>query len=241
MENPMREVFRTVLRLMVGSVVVFGGYAAGGEEPAGGQVETEQVVLIGASYAKDWKISTIQGRTVVNKGSGGEQTNEMRGRFEKDVIEEEPAAVIIWGFINNLFRSKDADLTAAMEKARSDIMAMVDRAEGRDIQVILATEVTITSASGLKERVLATVGRWIGKESYQDLINQHVREVNAWMRAFAEDKNLVMLDFERVLSDDSGRRARAYAADDGSHISEAGYAALTEYVKTAPLWREPAS
>lgn len=201
--------------------------------------EAGRVVLLGASYAGSWNVPTIQGRAVVNKGVGGERTQDMHARFQRDVISEDPIAVIIWGFINNFFRSNSADLTAPMERARSDIMSMVREAEERGIQPILATEVTMTSASGFKERVLAVIGPWLGKESYQDHINQHVREVNAWIREFAAERGLVLLEFERVLSDESGRRARAYAADDGSHISAAGYAALSKYVETVPIWSAP--
>jgi lysophospholipase L1-like esterase len=196
-------------------------------------------VLIGASYAKNWRVSSIRGRAIINKGAQGEQTHELRARFDRDVIEENPAAVIIWGFINNLFRSQSADLEPAMEKARSDIAAMVEEAQKHGLQPVLATEVTITSASGLKDRILAVIGPWLGKESYQDRINERVREVNTWMREFAKERDLVLLDFERVLSDKDGRRARAFASKDGSHISAAGYQALSEYVESITIWRAP--
>jgi lysophospholipase L1-like esterase len=203
----------------------------------GSRIGGPMVVLIGASYARGWEVPEIEGRAVLNKGVDGEQTQDMLARFERDVIGENPAAVIIWGFISNLFRSNGADMAPAMQRARSDIEVMVSHAEERGITAILATEVTITNPDSLKERIFAKVGPWFGKESYQDRINERVHAVNHWIREFAEQKYLKLLDFERVLSDERGWRIRDYAAEDGSHISPAGYKALSDYVESVNVRR----
>jgi hypothetical protein len=42
-------------------------------------------------------------------------------------------------------------------------------------------------------------------------------------------ENCRVLDFEAVFASDDGTRKPEYAAEDGSHISQAGYDALTAY------------
>ena len=65
--------------------------------------------------------------------------------------------------------------------------------------------------------------------SYQDYVNGHVLKTNRWLRQFAAEEGVLLLDFQPALSDGASRRRKAFAIDDGSHISEAGYQVLTKY------------
>jgi hypothetical protein len=65
--------------------------------------------------------------------------------------------------------------------------------------------------------------------SYQDVVNGHVMVVNQWLRDTGQRKGLLVLDLQRTLAGGDGPRRWIYAADDGSHVSEEGYRALTEY------------
>ena len=47
-----------------------------------------------------------------------------------------------------------------------------------------------------------------------------------------------MLDIEKLFDDGEGFRKTEYTADDGSHISADGYAALTAYVRQTRLTAE---
>ncbi len=40
---------------------------------------------------------------------------------------------------------------------------------------------------------------------------------------------MLLLELEPVLADEDGRRKKEYAVEDGRHISDAGYAALTSH------------
>ena len=66
-------------------------------------------------------------------------------------------------------------------------------------------------------------------------MNQHVLATNAWLREFARRQGLLLLDLQPVVSDPQNGRLPAYATDDASHISPAGYQKLTEYA--APILR----
>jgi lysophospholipase L1-like esterase len=189
------------------------------------------LVIIGASYAADWQRPNLPGYSVVNRGVGGEETHQVRARFERDLIAAKPDAVLIWGHINNIHRAPGGDMNAAKERIKGDVRDMVAMARARGITVMLATEVTLSEAVGFGNRLAAFVGRIRGKTSYAAKINDQVRDVNAWLRGYAKQEGLRLLDFEKALDDGEGFRDTDYTRDDGSHISPEGYAALTAYTR----------
>lgn len=201
---------------------------ANAEGSAGNQVS---LVIIGASYAKGWQ-PDLPGYEVINKGVGGEETHQVRERFERDALALEPQAVLIWGHINNIHRSPPGQMASTIEKAKADYIDMVSRAKAAGVQVILATEVTLSEAVGFMNRVAAFVGKLRGKQGYNDRINEQVRALNEWLRGYAREQGLQLLDFEKVFDDGRGFRKVEYSSEDGSHISREGYAALTKYARS---------
>jgi lysophospholipase L1-like esterase len=187
------------------------------------------MVILGASYAAGWKIESLAGMRVVNKGVGGEETRDMLARFDRDVVAQRPQRVLLWGFINDVFRAPADRVDEKLAQARANFVAMVERARARGITPILATEVTIRRQAGIRETVLYYVGPLLGKQSYQDRVNTRIREVNIWLRDFAKQQGLQLLDFEAVLANRAGERAAEFAVEDGSHLSAAAYEALSQY------------
>lgn len=190
------------------------------------------LVILGASYAGGWPDGRpLAGHQVINKGIGGQQSFEMLARFETDVIALKPDSVIIWGFINDVFRSDRARIDQTMKRTRESFMAMVELARKAGIRPVLATEVTIRNKAGLGEAVSAFVGGLLGKDNYQDYVNGQVLQTNRWLRDMAASEGIPLLDYQTVLSDSIGTRKKTFAQEDGSHISKAGYDALTEYTE----------
>lgn len=187
-------------------------------------------VVIGASYALGWGEPEAEGWTFINRGVSGDETSGMLGRFEKDVLSETPDAVLIWGFINDIFRSERSLMEEKLVQSKQNLTEMIRIARGAGIQPILATEVTVRHEKSLVSEIQHLAGRLLGKESYQGYVNRHVHDLNDWMRGIATDEGIPLLDFAQVLSDSDGYRIRSYATDDGSHISEQGYNALSIYL-----------
>ena len=44
-----------------------------------------ETIIMGASYARGWNPGPLGGRECINKGIDGEQSHEVRARFERDV------------------------------------------------------------------------------------------------------------------------------------------------------------
>jgi lysophospholipase L1-like esterase len=216
-----------------------GGTVHGARTTEGKAVNTKSVrqvtgnksklVIIGASYARGWTDFSPAKFTVVNKGRSGEQSFEMLARFRKDVIDERPEVVIIWGFINDIFGSSPEVIDPTLERSRKNITEMVDLARSNGIKPVLATEVTIREKEGIMETIASWIGRIKGAESYQDYVNKYVLQTNHWIRGYAREQGIFLLDFQPLLVDGKGRRKKEYATEDGSHLSAAAYARLSEY------------
>lgn len=189
------------------------------------------VVIIGASYARSWDINEIANMAVENVGIDGQQSNEFLQRFEKDVLQNHPEVVIIWGYINDIHRSPRENMERTKKRARESFVEMIESARGANIEPIVATEVTIRPPSGWYEETMGWLGKLAGKQSYQEFVNEHVRDLNSWLRRYAQEQGINVLDFEVQLSGSDGQRLPEYSTPDGSHVSQAGYERLTEYTR----------
>ena len=187
------------------------------------------LVLIGASFAEGWNPGKLAGWKLVNKGIGGEKSSDMLARFERDVIDLNPRAVIIWGFINDIFGSNREEIKDTNRRTIDDLKKMVTRTSEAKVIPILATEATIRPPETLKETIMEWVGSMLGKKGYHQFVNKQVLEVNQWIREFAQLQQIILLDFQSQLADESGMRKKEYSAEDGSHLSAAAYGRLTAY------------
>ena len=80
--------------------------------------------------------------------------------------------------------------------------------------------------------LIASWVNWLrGKESFQDNVNRHVIETNRWLADFARQEGVLVLDFQSALGEPGGQRRAEFVDSDGSHVSDAGYAALTNYAR----------
>jgi len=202
----------------------------GNEESAMNQ-PSRPIVLLGASYAAGLKTETLAGAPLINKGIGGQQSFEMLARFDDDVVSLEPSTVILWGFINDIFRSERSGIETTIRQTKDNFLEMIARARLHNIQPVLATEVTMSQRPGLKASLLAFLGGIVGKPSYQDYINSHVITVNEWLKEIAADRDLVLLDLQSLLADGTIMRKKQYAQDDGSHLTEAAYRVIAEHME----------
>lgn len=225
-----------VRRLAVVGAVLACGLAGQGEPMASESASSESLVVIGASYAGGWPVESVGGLPVVNKGVGGQESHEMLARFVDDVVAARPRYVIIWGFINDIFRTDLDSAEARLDRSREDYRRMIELAREAGIRPVLATEIAMAKSPGLVNALRYWFDDLRGKASYAQRVNRHVMAMNAWIREHAAANDIPVLDFERVLADGDGWRRPAYATEDGSHVTAEGYAALTAYVSKA--WAE---
>lgn len=191
-----------------------------------------QLVILGASYAKGWGTPSLPGYArIVNRGVGGDETGGMRQRFASDVVAAKPDAVLIWGHVNNITRAAPDKVEAAKAAARADFDEMLRQARTAGIEVIVATEIPWTESAGILETIYGWIASLRGKTSYAERVSAHVEDVNVYLRELARREGLQLLDFGKAFSNEKGTRKAEYGAEDGSHITQAGYDALTNYAR----------
>ena len=223
---------RRLRRWLITGVLMLAGLQQGAAAEALDEAAAEPtLVIIGASYARGWTVDRLAGMRVLNRGVGGEQSHEVLARFERDALALGPDAVLIWGYINDIHNGPRDDPDGVRQRARASIEAMVNASRERGIRPILTTELTVRGDSGWISEAKHLVGRLLGRESYQDRVNQQVLQLNDWLRAYAQREGIVLLDAQPVLSDESGVRKRDFAKEDGSHLTPAAYAELTRYAE----------
>lgn len=166
------------------------------------------VVLIGDSLTRGWaKIDPQRfagGR--VNRGIGGQTSQQVLLRFGADVVALRPRAVHILVGTNDVAGNTGP---TTLDNTQANIAAMVAIARANGIVPVLATVPPASDfywASGLPP------GPWIGR-------------LNAWLRAYARDNGIALADYAAVLADPDGTRRPALYAD-GAHPGAAGYAAM---------------
>lgn len=199
-------------------------------------MNTKHLVIIGASYAAEWENPQLPGYTVTNKGIGGQESSDLRARFENDVLALKPNTVMIWGHYNDVVRASADKMAAAKQKAQDNYRWMTEQARAAGIDVILITEITIPIPDTFKENAVAWVAGLLGKQDYRSQKNEQIKAVNVWLREYAQSQKIKLIDLEKALDSGNGTRKVEYTRDDNSHVSPAGYRAITSYV-TAQLAR----
>lgn len=190
----------------------------------------KHMVIIGASYVADWGQPKLPGYTITNKGVNGEESSAVRARFERDVLALKPDVVLIWGHYNDIIRAPADKMAATTQKAQENYRWMTEQARAAGIEVILATEITIPVPDTFKENAMAWVAGLLGKQDYRSRKNEQIKVVNVWLREYARAQKIKLMDLEQALDSGNGTRKVEYTREDNSHVSPAGYQAITQYV-----------
>lgn len=190
----------------------------------------KHLVIIGASYAAEWETPKLPGYTVTNKGIGGQESSDLRARFESDVIALKPDTVMIWGHYNDVVRAKPENMAAAKKRAQDNYQAMIEQARAAGITPILVTELTIPIPDTIKEKLIGLVASVLGKNDYRTQKNTEIKALNVWLRDYAKAQKIKLVDLETALDSGNGTRKVEYTRSDNSHVSPAGYEAITKYV-----------
>jgi lysophospholipase L1-like esterase len=230
--TPLRMAQALLLTLLGGVLVALNTARAANANEQQTASKGQTLVIFGASYAKHWGNPQLPGyQRIINRGVGGQETSDMLQRFQRDVIAVRPDAVLIWGHANNITRARPNELRASKAAIEPHYERMVEAAQRAGIDVILATDVPWTDPDGWLDKLRAWIGDLRGKQSYAARTSAHIREVNYQLRALAAREGCTLLDFERVFANAKGTRKPQYAREDLSHISPAGYRALSAYAK----------
>lgn len=165
--------------------------------PSGGGDETSQYAYWLMQSHPDWN--------VLNMGVNGERSDQIRGRFERDVIDRHPRVVIIIAGVNDVYQGRD------VQHLKEQLASMYERAKRAGIPVIAGSVVPYnTAAAGQNEKMHA---------------------INEWIRERAgEDPNLTFVD-TRAATAAPNNPDLLFESPDGLHPSPAGYRRMAEAIE----------
>jgi lysophospholipase L1-like esterase len=165
------------------------------------------LVLLGASITANWDPSGLfPEHKIVNKGIDGQFASQLLLRFQHDVIDLHPKAVVIKLCEMNF--SHDVPLVISRDNVK--MMTALARANG--IQPIVATVIPVTETADAASGYV---------------INRQIREFNLWLKGYASEFKYALVDLEKALADENGYLRPEYSHD-GVHPNEAGHDAMSK-------------
>lgn len=175
-----------------------------------------RIVFMGNSITARWPRTHPEffaGKPYVNRGIGGQTTQQMLVRFNQDVIKLQPRVVVILGGINDIARN---NAMSPPEVIIDNIAGMALLAKAHGIKVILSSVLPaydFLSRPGLEpaEKVIA---------------------LNRLIREFAEDNNIYYLDYYSALVDTRKGLKKEYSNDE-VHPTLEGYKVMEPLVEKA--------
>jgi lysophospholipase L1-like esterase len=168
-----------------------------------------RVIFMGNSIIQGWKMADpefFSNPKMINRGIGGQTTPQMLLRFDQDVIDAYPEAVLILAGTNDIAGNTGE---IALFEIRDNIAKMAQMAMENNIKVIVCS---VLPAFDYPWRP----GRHPDKK---------IPQLNGLLKELAKEKNLYYLDFFTEMADQSNGLPKKLA-DDGVHPTPEGYAVM---------------
>jgi acyl-CoA thioesterase I len=197
------------------------------------------VVFLGDSVTSNWSASwagtTFTGHsTWINKGIVGQNSNQLRARFQTDVATFHPQMVVILTGTNDVYPGWRGPCITSMvplvflnkTNTCENIKAMVTMAVQAGIRPILATippwNCPNRTQCALAERADPGPSRY-----------QRIDQLNAWIQQYGAEQGLEVVDYHSALVRPDGEQYQCSLTVDGVHPNPAGYAVMAPLVEGA--------
>ncbi len=188
----------------------FGRYAAANKTVA----IPSKVVFMGNSITDGWwpaDSAFFKQNGYIDRGISGQTTAEMLVRFRADVINLKPQAVVILAGTNDIAQNIGY---ISQENIFGNIVSMAELAKVNNIQCILCSILPVYEYPWRPGMEPA------GK----------IKQLNGWLKAYAEKNGLVYVDYYSALVDERGGLPEKYARD-GVHPNITAYKIMEQIVK----------
>ncbi len=168
------------------------------EPPKGRGDETSQ-------YAY-WLMTAHPAWDVFNRGVNGQRSDQIRARFERDVIALVPHVVILIAGVNDVYQGR------SVSEVTDQLRLMYERSVQAGIRVVAGTIIPYNTAAPDQ--------------------NARMAEVNVWIRAQARAGAIAVADTRAAVAapDDADR---LFESPDGLHPTAAGYRRMAEALAPA--------
>ena len=177
-----------------------------------------RVVFFGDSITDFWRLNEyFPDNDYINRGIAGQTTGEMLQRFQPDVLNLHPQAVLILAGTNDLARGIPV---AAIENNYRMIATL---AASEKIKVLFAS---VTPVSDYHKDQNPANERTPGRPPAR------IRELNDWLQAYCTKQGHLYVDYFSALVDGNGQ-LKADFGDDGLHPNAMGYRVMAPLASAA--------
>ncbi len=175
-----------------------------------------RVVFLGDSITDGWRLAQyFPEKPYVNRGISGQTTPQMLVRLFPDVINLQPAALIILAGTNDISRNTGPETA---EMIQDNFRAMTELAQKRGIKVILCS--------------LTPVSDYTSRKQTERRPPSDILKLNEWLKKYAEEVHAGYADYFSALVDESGFLKNGFS-DDGLHPNDRGYALMAPIAQAA--------
>jgi lysophospholipase L1-like esterase len=143
-----------------------------------------------------WMMKAHPEWTVLNRGVNGQRSDQILSRFERDVVREKPAVVIVLAGVNDIYQGRSPD------SVKTNLEKMYLLAEQSGIVVVAATILPYNAA---------------GREE-----SESIREVNAWVKLTSRPALTLFCDTNLAVREKADPDLLA-SSPDGIHPDVEGY------------------
>lgn len=168
-----------------------------------------KVIFMGNSIIEGWpgfRPKFFENNPFINKGIGGQTTTQMLERFQRDVIDLNPKAVVILAGINDIAENTGPIPIASVAQ---NIFAMAEMAKKHHIQAVLCSTLPAHDfpwRPGLSPET-------------------KVPKLNALLEKYAQENNLIYINYFTAMVDAENGLQKELGYD-GVHPNAAGYAVM---------------
>jgi len=178
----------------------------------------KRVVFLGDSITDGWPLEKyFPGKNYVNRGIGGQTTPQMLVRFREDVINLQPAVVVILAGTNDIAGNTGP---MSLEEIEANYASIAELAKAHGIRVVFSS---ILPVHNYTER---------STNMYLQRPMAKIRELNRWLQVYCKANGLVYLDYFSATTDDAGFLKKDLA-EDGLHPNAEGYSIMAPLAEAA--------
>jgi lysophospholipase L1-like esterase len=178
--------------------------------------EKGRVVFLGDSITDGWKLAQYFPRKpYVNRGISGQTTPQMLVRMFPDMINLQPAALIILAGTNDIARNTGPETAEMIE---DNFRAICELAGKHGIKVILSLLLPVSDYTANKQTT---------RRPPADIL-----KLNDWLRNYATEIHAPVADYYSALVDERGMLREGYS-DDGLHPNDRGYEVMAPIAAAA--------
>ncbi len=175
-----------------------------------------RVLFYGDSITDGWHLDqSFPGKNYVNRGISGQTTPQMLVRFHQDVIDLNPAVLVVLAGTNDLAGNTGPE---TLQQIEEDFATMAELSRAHGIRIVFSS--------------VTPVSDYIHPDMTVHRRPSDILALNTWLKQYCAANSLVYLDYFPAMADSTGS-FRKELSGDGLHPNAAGYAVMAPLAQAA--------